>query len=153
MQQRKHQKLKLRKNINQIKNTNMKNWGLALILVGIISCILSLSMDTSVSTSSGSRVNNIGLMNDQQNYLIFSGLISVIGVLLFIFGPNSTNKYDVYLQNSEDKSCPQCAEKVKAEARICRFCSYVFEDVEREINWDELARQVNEGSSTKRSAI
>lgn len=26
-----------------------------------------------------------------------------------------------------EKTCPQCAETVKAEAKICRFCSYNFE--------------------------
>jgi hypothetical protein len=26
-----------------------------------------------------------------------------------------------------EKTCPQCAEKVKAEAKICRFCQYNFE--------------------------
>ena len=26
-----------------------------------------------------------------------------------------------------DKTCPQCAETVKAEAKICRFCNYNFE--------------------------
>jgi hypothetical protein len=31
---------------------------------------------------------------------------------------------------AQTKTCPQCAEEVKAGARICRFCSYSFEPVE-----------------------
>jgi hypothetical protein len=29
----------------------------------------------------------------------------------------------------ETKVCPDCAEEVKADARVCRFCGYRFEEV------------------------
>ena len=31
-----------------------------------------------------------------------------------------------------EKTCPDCAEKVKAEARVCRFCGYRFDLAEAE---------------------
>jgi predicted amidophosphoribosyltransferase len=30
------------------------------------------------------------------------------------------------LQNAESKICPQCAEEVKAAARVCRYCGHQF---------------------------
>jgi Uncharacterised protein family UPF0547 len=31
-----------------------------------------------------------------------------------------------------EKTCPDCAEMVKAEARVCRFCGYRFDLAEAE---------------------
>ncbi|AGH49652.1 hypothetical protein G432_09635 [Sphingomonas sp. MM-1] len=63
----------------------MKPAGAVITIIGVFFAILALSMDVSVETSFGS-VNNIGLMNDQRNYLFLSGLTILIGVLLIIFG-------------------------------------------------------------------
>ena len=38
-------------------------------------------MKTTVSTAIGD-VNNLGLMNDQQNYLMVSGFIAVVGAIM-----------------------------------------------------------------------
>ena len=38
----------------------------------------------------------------------------------------------------DTKTCPDCAEEVKAAARICRFCRYDFEPPEPESLWDDV---------------
>ncbi|WOS07379.1 hypothetical protein R5O27_09330 [Proteus mirabilis] len=50
----------------------MKGFGRILLIVGIIAAFASFNMDVSVPTGYGSRVNNIGLMSDKQNYILIS---------------------------------------------------------------------------------
>jgi hypothetical protein len=38
----------------------------------------------------------------------------------------------------DTKTCPDCAEEVKAAARICRFCRYEFDKPEENPLWDDL---------------
>lgn len=68
----------------------MRGFGFLLLAVGTVAVIFFLNMDTSVATSGGyglpSRVENIGLIAQRQNYLLVSGLVVVVGVLLAIFG-------------------------------------------------------------------
>jgi hypothetical protein len=64
----------------------MKKIGTALLVFGIISLIAVLSMDTSVPTDSFSRVNNLGLMQEKQNFMMLSGLIVLVGAMLMGFG-------------------------------------------------------------------
>ena len=70
----------------------MRTFGIIILIVGIILGIYALSMDTSVQVNySGNsfglpdRVNNLGLMNDRQNYLIVAGVLSIIGTIILIF--------------------------------------------------------------------
>ena len=69
----------------------MKTVGLILLIGGLSFGLFALNMDTSVKVSYPlgnlfnlpERVNNLGLMNDRQNYLIFSGIISILGAMIF----------------------------------------------------------------------
>ncbi|WP_137138186.1 hypothetical protein [Pseudomonas asiatica] len=56
------------------------------MIVGLIAVAGAMAMDVSVSTGMGRRVNNIGLMAQQQNYLIIGALIALAGLLMTIFG-------------------------------------------------------------------
>ena len=104
----------------------MKNWGIFLIIVGIICGYTAISMDTSVETGGTyeygtyipkTKVNNIGLMNQQTNLLIFAGISFISGILLIGFSYKSIASFSKGV-----RTCPYCAEQVKAEALICRFC-------------------------------
>jgi len=97
-----------------------------LIVVGVIALIASLGMDTSVQTESGRRIHNIGLMNEKQNYLIASGLILLIGVILNLSNRRKSDEQKKgqisTFDDAETQKCPYCAETIKAEAVLCRFC-------------------------------
>jgi uncharacterized membrane protein YfcA len=57
--------------------------GWILLLSGAIGALLALSMRTSVSSPIG-EVSNFSLMNQQQNYLVLSGFVAVVGAILVI---------------------------------------------------------------------
>ncbi len=118
----------------------MKTFGSILIAGGIVLMIYSLAfMDTSVEVNypggnnfgMPERVNNIGLMADKQTYIIAASVLIVIGLVL-CYLPKSKSETD-----KENKQCPQCAEQVKREAKVCRFCNYKFteeEEVKKEFS-------------------
>lgn len=67
----------------------MKPLSLFLCAIGIIGIIFAILMDTSVATYGGDRIHNIGLISDQQNYVIVSGILLLVGVILFGFSTSS----------------------------------------------------------------
>lgn len=95
-----------------------------LILIGSITLISALLMDTSIQMESGLRINNLGLMNDKQNYLIISGIFLFIGVFLNFSSRNKKDKniMPTTLPDDDTKTCPYCAETIKSASTICRFC-------------------------------
>ena len=70
----------------------MRNLGYALIGVGVVWLLIAFNMDTSVSTSGGGyyglpdRVVNLDLIARRQNHLLVASLVTLIGVLLAVFG-------------------------------------------------------------------
>jgi hypothetical protein len=67
--------------VGGLSTLNISGW--VLVFTGLLGAIISLAMKTSVPTAIG-EVSNLGLMNDQQNYLIVSGFIAVVGAILII---------------------------------------------------------------------
>ena len=63
--------------------------------------------------------------------LITSPLISAI--ILLVLGEDSTTIDKRELSKGITKKCPQCAETVKAEAKICRYCNHEFAETPAEI--------------------
>lgn len=93
-----------------------KTLGTTLIVVGLIGAVLSLMVDTTVDTGFG-RVNNIGLIKDQQNYLILSSVAIVAGIAFLLLGGATAQT-----TSDASRACPQCAEIIKKAALKCRFC-------------------------------
>ncbi|MCL5028859.1 MAG: zinc ribbon domain-containing protein, partial [Bacteroidetes bacterium] len=61
----------------------------------------------------------------------FFGLIGLIASLIVPkLHINSKNKYSNASNNVFEKKCPDCAEIIKAEAKMCRFCGRIFSETE-----------------------
>lgn len=80
----------------------MKAFGILLVIAGLIWAAAAFSMDTTVTTDSktigsgeysihvpSQTVQNLGLMDDRRNHLMFSGLTILAGVILIGFGSAS----------------------------------------------------------------
>ena len=81
------------------KQGSLQIVGITLIIIGLIWGIFAFTMDTSVEVGGEvigtgaysvrvpkAKVNNVGLMNDKQNYIIGAGLTLFIGVIVFLAG-------------------------------------------------------------------
>jgi hypothetical protein len=86
-----------------------------LVTLGTMGIIFALNMDTSVEvpvqhilgeTIGGGRVNNIGLMQDRQNYLIGSGIAFIGGLILAVLGGGGGTGGGLVRGRPELPSCP-----------------------------------------------
>lgn len=60
-------------------------------------------------------------------FFFLSCLISpIISGILVAIAPNLTQQRAVQQEIAVSKTCPQCAEMVKAAAKVCRFCHHEF---------------------------
>lgn len=75
----------------------MRVFGIVTTACGVAWLLIAFNFDTTVGTSIG-RVENIGLISQRQNHLYLAGLLSLVGVLVWIFGNREPS------QNSQGKS-------------------------------------------------
>lgn len=100
----------------------MRGFGIFSIVFGAVLALIALNMNVTVSTAYGT-VNNIGLMADRQNYLLFGVGAAIVGALLAIFGGKRGQAEAITpaIDNTLRK-CPHCAELIKKEAHKCKHC-------------------------------
>jgi len=98
----------------------MKGFGTFALIAGICWLVLALSMDVSVSTGAGGRVNNLGLMADRQVHTIVGGLLTVAGLLMILLGGRGSATNPAV--EADTRPCPLCAEIIKNAAIRCRYC-------------------------------
>lgn len=113
----------------------MRSFGILALIVGLIIVIGAMAMDVSVSTDMGRRVNNIGLMAQQQNYLIIGALITLAGLLMAIFGGRkqlASQQITSAIDSNDSRACPFCAEPIKHAAIRCKHCQADVPVIERE---------------------
>lgn len=107
----------------------MRGLGTAVLILGILGVIGALSMDVSVPSGIG-RVNNLGLMSQRQNLTMVAGLVALGGLLMVIFGYRRSVESPVSTFDYESRTCPFCAETVKAAAIKCKHCAADLDPIE-----------------------
>lgn len=91
--------------------------------MGVLGIFISFSIDVSVATPGGGRVNNIGLISERQNILLLSVGLLIIGSITHIKNLKlNADDYEGIDENDQYRLCPFCAEKIKRQASICKHC-------------------------------
>ena len=91
----------------------MRKTGAVLLAFSAVLGLIGLTMDVSVG-----GVNNIGLLSDRSLAVTVAGFLFLGGLTLLVLGGRTP------ASALERRQCPQCAELVKSEATVCRFCGF-----------------------------
>jgi hypothetical protein len=103
---------------------HMKIFGITLLVIAAIALLIGFNLETTIATEfEGHRVHNIGLMNDKQNVIVIAGFLATIGAIFFVFASRSdAMRTNSMTDTANTRQCPYCAEQIRTEAVVCRFC-------------------------------
>ena len=136
----------------------MKELGILLILAGVVLGGFAYSMDTTVTTDSRNfgygisipsmTINNLGLMEERRNKLMIAGVLVLVGAIFTALSSKSesekTSETDLNLVK-----CSFCAEMIKKEALICRFCGKDVPQMQSKADPDNPASLMKKYGITK----
>lgn len=115
----------------------MKLAGILILVAGLILATFCLFMDTTVGvaardygygvTSPDMRVSNIDLIAKRQSFLIFSGILSVVGAILVGFSSISKPQNNDALPVEQEQSAadPVDSGATSNSVSICRNCHHM----------------------------
>ena len=97
---------------NNKENVDYKSIGqIVFVISAVLLAYFLFFFDTSVSVGSGYRVNNLGLMQDKQNYIIFSSVLLLIGIFLYL--KDYSSKDNTVLESSPKEPLKNSYDKEK----------------------------------------
>jgi hypothetical protein len=138
--------------INSDFGENMKNTGKLLLFIGAIWGVIAFNQDTTVTTVGqfigstyipSQTVHNIGKIDERRNHLMLSGLMVLAGVILFAVGSTQSSAQES--PSTGTRKCPYCAEIIKSEAVICRYCNRELQVSDEKVD----SNNIFEGSKDK----
>jgi hypothetical protein len=139
----------------------VRGLGILLLIVAVVIGLYALSMKTTVETEGawigeqyigGGEVYNVGLLDQRRNTLLVAGVLAVVGGLLVVAGGRGIARVSS-MPGAGERKCPQCAEFVKREASVCRYCGYDLSGVlAAELEQTHRANRVAEAERQRRQS-
>lgn len=95
----------------------MKRMARGLLTAGAIGLVYALLMDTTTATDyGGMRLINLHLQAKQQNFLMVSGLLLLMGVILFATATLKTSKDDEAAERAQQQAAKEGRRQARTEA-------------------------------------